>query len=223
MNPFLTFLVVVPWIVSLILVFGLLLAVVKEGFPLGLDVVLMFVAGLSVYLTLLLKRTTSAKGSLLVFPGSDTVGEATKKSQTNLVLFYTYVALGILASLIFSYEAMRGWPGILAVVMGMVLLWSGIQVAISKVPAGKLEFSQLMITRSFYPKRTVATVIGAATIGAITVWLYRYSDSWKDASVWDVAGFLFFLVSACFWVILYDWKVQRRIDFYSTFMGKDSK
>lgn len=207
MNPFLSFLILVPLLVSLVLCAGLLLLLWHKGPRLGIAIPLLLISGISVYLLLVFKKTFSPKDAEFAIPGSEILNEADRKSLTSFYLILTYLVLGFCGLLLFNYDSMRGWVGMLGFLMGITLLWSGIMMARSETAITRSAYFR--INRSLYPRRKRVFFILAVSIGFVILLQYRFAPWWKTISTWDISGILFLLASACVWLVLSDMKVIK--------------
>lgn len=200
MNPFLLFLIFIPLLVSLFLSIAFLGVIYEEGLSVGMVVVFGVMSGICGYLMYLFKKTLSLKDGVLQYPYSESLTDWQKKRLTSLDLLSAYTALTIAGLFLFDYELMKGWFGVLAFVMGLILIWSAISIfRASKSLSHSYEFQASL---AFYPRKKHFFYIFAAGLGAIILLSYHFLASWQFISPWDIAGILFFLTCSCVWLAL---------------------
>lgn len=208
MNPFLSILIFVPLVISLIMCIGFLYLLFKVGAESGIILGLLVTGGLSGYLIYLFKKTFSAEGALFEIPGVSNIPDNKRKNIANLHIFSAYVALILLGLFIFDYELMAGWFGILSVFMGLFLIWSAICIVREKEPISQsVDFHT---ARATYPQKKTIFYIFAIGLGGIITFSYMYVPSWQFISAWDISGVLFLLACSCLWLVLSEQK--RLID-----------
>ena len=206
MNPFLSFLIFIPLIVSFVLSLGAAVVLYKDGPSVGMVMVFSAMSGICGYLIYLFINPLSLKEGSLQYPGGEKLTDWQKKRLTNLDLLSAYTALTIGGLFLFDYELMKGWFGALAFVMGLVLVWSAISILrTSKAISQSFEFQA---ARAFYPRRKTFFYLFAAGLGAIILFSYHFVDSWQFISPWDISGVLFLLACSCLWLTLSERKRQ---------------
>ena len=201
MNPFLSFLILVPMVASLLmfLLCGYLFYLV--GFKWEIAFGFFLTGGLCTYLIYLFKRSFNRDWAEYDVPGVDLTAKG-KKSTTKLYLFLTYFVLAISSIIFFSYELMKGALGLIFFVMGISLIWSSFVVKRAvKETSGATDFGR---NDEDYKKYKTIYVLLAASTGVLTFLLYMFSPSWHFISPWDIGGGLFYLACTCVWVAALD-------------------
>ena len=208
MNPFLLFLIGAPLVFAFLFSLVLLFMMLDKGFKIDLALVVIMLFGFCGYLGFLLKKALSRKGAALKVAGQEHVPEKELRRAANLEILAAYVVLTIGGVSLFDYDLIKGWLGGLALVMGLVLLGSGLQVVRAPVPlAGTGEFQ---LARAAYPRKAKLFYLFAAGLALAVTVAYQYVPSWQVLSPWDLAGGLFLLASSCAWLAMSEHK--RRLD-----------
>ena len=204
MNPFLSFLLFVPFLVSLIFCLGALVVLFEEGPSIGMTIVFLIMAGLCGYLGYLFKKTLSSAEAILKVPDGENLTDWQKKRLTNLDLLATFIGLSICGLFLFDYYLMEGWFGFLAFCLGLFLIVSGIRMLCSnKLLSRSIDFQ---LARSSLPRNKLIIFIFTGGLGAIVIFSYKYLPSWQFISIWDISGVLFLLVSSCVWLVILERK-----------------
>lgn len=208
MKPFLLFLIGAPLVFSFIFSLVLLFMMFDKGFRVDVLMPFFLVSGLCGYLAFLFKKALSHQGSLLKVPGDEHVPEKELRIQSNILIFTTYVGLAITGLIFFGYEIIKGGLGVLAVMMGLGLLWSGFQVIRAPIPIARTP--EFWVARAVYPRRAKLFYLFVVGLAITVTMAYRFVPSWQHISPWDLAGGLFLLASSCAWLAMSEYK--RRID-----------
>lgn len=208
MNPFLSALIFVPLLFSLVLLIGCLYLIFSVGFR--KDAVAGFILSSLFwgYLLKLFKKTLSPKGALLDTPGLENISEEQKRSLTNQDILVTYIVLGVTGFLFLGYDNLKGLPGIFAFFLGMFLVWSAIAVTRSRTQI--IESVDFKATRSTLPRNKNIYLVFTAVVGMGILLCYNYLPSWHFISPWDIAGVVFFLACSILWVFLVDCRGKEK-------------
>jgi hypothetical protein len=211
MNPFLTFLIVLPLLVAALLMLGALGGLAQHGLRWDILAALIVAGSIGAYLVWLLRRTLTAKGSILEFAVTPELNETTQQFRqrlTPVVLLGTYVLLAILAIVLFGLESLRHWLGGFCFILGSLLLTFGLLAGRSfqQPPSG----AQARTIQATLLDRSLTTTIRArnyilishAALALYVTWAYQASNGAGHLSLFDLTGFLFLLGSSAVWFIL---------------------
>ncbi len=202
MNPFLSALIFVPLLFSLLVSIGCLYLLGTGDF--GKDVIIYLILS-SVFFAYLLKlfvKTLSPKGALLEIQGVENISQELNISLTNQDVFATYFVLICGGFIFYDYTTIKGLLGVFTFCMGIFLISSGIVIILSKTPIKQsVEFQ---ITRSTLPSNKNIYFSFAAILAIGILSSYNYFSSWQHISSLDIAGVIFLLVSSMIWLHLVD-------------------
>lgn len=202
MNPFLIFLIVIPFISALIFAVMLAISTLEKGFLIDYAAGILLMGGISIYLGKLLWKSLSVQAGMLEFPNGKHAGKTEKRQLGSLYLLSAYIVLGVAGAVLFTYETVKGVLGVLGFLMGTTLLISGLAICRSrKYIQQALDYR---LARSWYPRNQTVYFVIAGIIGSLIYLTYRFLPSWKVVSPWDVAGVIFLLLSTCMWLFLTD-------------------
>lgn len=204
MNPFLSTLIFVPLLFSLIVLVGSLYFIFTEG-P-RKDSVASFILSsvFCVYLIRLFTKTLSPNGALLESPGSENISDELKRSLTNQDILVAYIVLGCAGFLFVGYDTIKGLLGVFAFFIGIFLVWSALTITRSKTPI--TQSVDFQVTRATLPRNKNIYFVSMAIVGIGILLFYSYIPSSHFISSWDIAGVLFFLACSMLWLFLVDRK-----------------
>jgi hypothetical protein len=207
MNPFLVFLIAVPFVAAVIFAVMLVATLIEKGFLIDYAVGILLLGSISIYLGKLLWKNLSVQAGMLEFPGGEHVGELERKQLGNLYLFIAYVVIGVAGVVLFTYETVKGIFGALGFLMGTTLLISGVAIYRSgRYIQGSLDYR---LARSWYPRNSTLYLVIMSVIGSLIYLMFRFLPNWKTVSHLDVAGVIYLLLSTCVWLFLTDRRSKR--------------
>jgi len=219
MNPFLTFLILVPLLASFVVVAGSIFGLTLHGPRWDIISIILIFSAISLYLSVLFKRSFTIDGSLMTIPGNNT-NEPLRRKFTNVVLFPAYLVLLSMVLFIFKTHSLRGWIGSAGFLLGFSLLLSGFlhhrSVRIEPPSSSGDEyqhrlalFEQTAVT--FLKTRNIVLILNAL-VGIISVWFYFYSQGAHLLSQLDLFGLLFLLGTSCIWFVECGKAMRNKVD-----------
>jgi hypothetical protein len=215
-NPFVTFLVLLPLVVALILGAGTIFGLIRYGPRWDIITALIIFVIISGALGVLLARTS--KTSLIEFPGAEEIDVAGKRRVTVFVLLVLYISLFLFFWLIFNVELVRNWLGAICIMLALSMIYSGVlqlRQAHSLAPERSKELVAAEIRQhelflSTYKKTTRWLVVSSAITGLSVPVLFSILDGDRYISMLDLVGLILLLASIVIWFILRGVSVQKK-------------
>jgi len=205
MNPFVTFLIVVPLIVSGTLTIAAAILLIEEGPKWDFIAAFLVLLAISGSLVLLFKRTS--RSSLVDFSGSERIEDSVRRSLTTFTLIILYSVLIAIGFALFSIDSLRNWLGALCMILGLLMCFSSaVQLWHKSVP--QLSQSREIITKqikvleislSSYTLTRSVLLVSLILMGISLVTLYKFLGWNYYLSLLDLTGFLFLGLSTWLW------------------------
>ncbi len=203
MNPFVTFLIVVPFVLSGFLLLGSVWSLVMRGPHWDILFANVLFGGISVGLIYLLIRMS--RSAVLDEKELERISHAEKRTLTNITLLVTYIVLFIGLAITMSLAVLRHWLGVVAIVMALSMIVSGlwerkrhqiIQDSDTKPPDVN-ESRELLFTAYRRTKNWVLITSGLMIVS--TSFLFLYFDGNRLISNLDFIAFVCLIGSVVFW------------------------
>ena len=202
MNPFLVFLILIPLLGTLVLIFGLVLGLKNEGPVPSIILAILFFVSLLGFLVWALKRALSTTTSIIEFPGDAPLTYAKKSQLSNLMLVSTYLVLFFAAISLFKFD-LKYFLGILSIALSLSMNWA----ALKQFRASKFVNTQNVTLLGFYKfllnhlnrKQFMRNVLLPYLL-VISFFIAYFKGSFL-ITAFDIAGIFYLLVSFSFWAI----------------------
>ncbi len=220
MNPFLTFIIILPWIVSLIFIAGSLYGLINSGPRWDIILSIAIFSAIFIILTVVLFRTFTLKGSLIKFSGAEAMDESNRRKITNVVIFVTYCGLLVLVLALLNSASFEYWFGIGGFILGVSLLISGISHLRSASIPANMELDLVPKDRLDRMERALSTYLAkqnyvlafSILAGIAIIYFYLFMQLDRYVSIVDLLGLLFLLISSCGWFILYGKSMKKKLN-----------
>jgi len=214
MNPFLTLLIILPLIATVLLMLGMLGSFFWQGPRWDvLPFIIFFVifGGIAVYLVRLLRRTVTAEGGIVELPVSPEMKEATRpfrKRLTTMVLLEVYGLAGCVAIAAFGFESLRYWIGGICFILGILFLISAwlADRSFQQVPSGPearaAQIAWLDQSLTTTRKSRNYILVSFPFLAFYMTWTYQASHGEGSFSLFDLIGVLFVLATSALWFVM---------------------
>ncbi len=208
MNPFITLLITLPLIATVLLMIGLL-AMIVQGEWEGI-ILFIFFGGIAAYLVKLLQRTATVEGGTVELPVSPEIAESSRpfrKRMTIMVLLEVYGLAGFLVIALVGFESLRYWIGGICFILGILLLISGwqakqsFQQASSGPESRATQIALLDQSLTTIRRSRNYVLVAYPLIALYLAWTYHASQGEGSFSLFDLVGVLFVLAASAFWFI----------------------
>lgn len=155
-------------------------------------------------LTWAARRMLRREGSLLTFPGSDTLDPGVRRALTRLVVAITCLVLGGYTFVILEIEHVRGWLGMVFIVLAMVHVYGTIcrfRQVLRRSSSAELRLSCDSVhllgsgVGAVTPRASIFVAVGVMALTVAVVVYYAYLGGSQYLEPVDVVGFCLLAVT----------------------------